>query len=49
MFDFTAAALMGAGSINQILGSGFGTNSIGGFGPGRKPQTAPTVAIKLTF
>lgn len=49
MFDFTAAALMGTGSINQLLGSGFGTNTIGGIGPGARKQDGPTVAIKLTF
>lgn len=49
LMDFSAAALMGAGSINQLLGTGFGNSNIGGNGPGRKSQTAPTVAIKLTF
>ena len=49
LLDFSAAALMGTGSINQMLGSGFGTSAIGGNGPGRKPDTAPTLAIKLTF
>jgi hypothetical protein len=49
MFDFTAAALMGTGSINQLMGSGFGTNTIGGIGPAARKQDGPTVAIKLTF
>lgn len=50
MFDFSAAALMGTGSINQMLGSGFGTSVIGGNGPALHKQAAgPTVAIKLTF
>jgi hypothetical protein len=47
--DFSAAALMGTGSINTLLGSGFGNSLIGGNGPGHKSQTSPTVAIKLTF
>ena len=49
LFNFTAAALMGTGLINQLLGNGFGSSAIGGNGPGRKSSTAPTVAIKLTF
>jgi len=49
MFDFSAAALMGSGPMNQLLGRGFGTSAIGGNGPGHKSSTAPTVAIKLTF
>ncbi|MGB6686771.1 MAG: hypothetical protein WBE76_02910 [Terracidiphilus sp.] len=49
VMDFSAAALMGTGSINTLMGSGFGNSAIGGNGPGRKPQDAPTVAIKLTF
>lgn len=49
VMDFSAAALMGTGSINTLMGSGFGNSAIGGNGPGRKPQNAPTVAIKLTF
>jgi len=49
LMDFSAAALMGTGSINQLLGTGFGSSAIGGFGPGRRSDTAPTVAIKLTF
>jgi hypothetical protein len=49
LMDFSAAALMGTGSINQLMGSGFGNSNIGGNGPGHKSQTAPTVAIKLTF
>ena len=49
VMDFSAAALMGTGSINTLIGSGFGNSAIGGNGPGRKPQNAPTVAIKLTF
>jgi hypothetical protein len=48
MWDFSAAALMGAGSINTLLGSGFGNSAIGGNGPGRR-STGPTVALKLTF
>jgi hypothetical protein len=41
---------MGTGSINQMLGSGFGTSVIGGNGPAlHKQAAAPTVAIKLTF
>jgi hypothetical protein len=47
--DFSAAALMGTGSINTLLGSGFGNSLIGGNGPGHKAQNSPTVAIKLTF
>ena len=49
LFNLSAAALLGSGSINQLLGSGYGTSLIGGNGPGHKSQTAPTVAIKLTF
>jgi hypothetical protein len=49
LVDFSAAALMGTGSINSMLGNGFGTSAIGGNGPGHKSQTAPTVALKLTF
>lgn len=49
MFDFSAAALMGTGSINTLLGSGFGSSTIGGFGPGARKQEGPTVALKLTF
>jgi hypothetical protein len=49
LWDLSAAALMGTGSINQLLGNGFGSSLIGGNGPGRKSDTAPTVAIKLTF
>ena len=48
MWDFSAAALMGSGSINTLLGSGFGNSAIGGNGPGRKSD-GPTVALKLTF
>jgi len=48
-FDFSAAALMGTGSLNTLTGGGFGNSLIGGNGPGRKSQTSPTVAIKLTF
>jgi hypothetical protein len=49
MMDFSAAALMGTGSLNTLMGGGFGNSLIGGNGPGRKPQDAPTVALKLTF
>ena len=50
LLDFSAAALIGTGSINQMLGSGFGTSVIGGNGPAlHKQAAAPTVAIKLTF
>jgi hypothetical protein len=49
VMDFSAAALMGTGSINTLMGSGFGNSLIGGNGPGRKSQDAPTVAVKLTF
>ena len=48
-FDFSAAALVGTGSMNTLLGGGFGNSAIGGNGPGRRSQTSPTVAIKLTF
>lgn len=48
-FDFSAAALMGTGTLNTLTGGGFGNSLIGGNGPGRKSQTSPTVAIKLTF
>lgn len=49
LFDFTAAALMGTGSINQLLGNGFGSSVIGGNGPALRKNPGPTVAIKLTF
>lgn len=49
MFDFSAAALMGTGSINTLLGSGFGNSAIGGFGPALRKNPGPTVALKLTF
>jgi hypothetical protein len=49
LWDFSAAALMGNGSINQLMGGGFGNNSIGGFGPHLHKADGPTVAIKLTF
>jgi len=49
MFDFSAAALMGTGSINTMLGSGFGNSAIGGFGPVLRKNPGPTVALKLTF
>lgn len=49
LLDFSAAALMGNGSINQLLGGGFGNNNIGGFGPRLRKSEGPTVAIKLTF
>jgi hypothetical protein len=49
LMDFSAAALMGTGSVNTLLGGGFGNSIIGGNGPGRKPQNSPTVALKLTF
>jgi hypothetical protein len=49
LMDFSAAALMGTGPVNTLLGGGFGNSIIGGNGPGRKPQNAPTVALKLTF
>jgi hypothetical protein len=49
VMDFSAAALMGTGSVNTLMDGGFGNSNIGGNGPGRKPQSAPTVAIKLTF
>jgi hypothetical protein len=49
MMDFSAAAMMGTGSINSFMGGGFGTNAIGGYAPGHKQGTAPTVAIKLSF
>jgi hypothetical protein len=49
MFDFSAAALMGSGSLNQLMGGGFGNSNIGGFGPGHRQSTGPTVAVKLTF
>lgn len=48
-FDFSAAALLGAGPLNTLTGGGFGNSLIGGNGPGRKSQTSPTMAIKLTF
>lgn len=49
LFDFSAAALMGTGSINTLLGSGFGNSAIGGFGPVLRKNPGPTVALKLTF
>ncbi len=49
MMDFSAAALMGTGSINTLMGGGFGNSAIGGNGPGHRPENSPTVAIKLTF
>ena len=48
-FDLSAAALMGTGSINQLLGSGFGSSVIGGNGPALRKNPGPTVALKLTF
>ena len=49
LMNFSAAALMGNGSINQLLGSGFGSSVIGGNGPTLRKSTGPTVALKLTF
>jgi hypothetical protein len=49
LLDFSAAALMGSGSINQLMGGGFGNNNIGGFGPHLHKAEGPTVALKLTF
>lgn len=49
LMDFSAAALMGNGPINQLLGSGFGSSLIGGNGPALRKSQGPTVAVKFTF
>ena len=49
LWDFSAAALLGNGSINQLMSGGFGNNNIGGFGPHLRKSEGPTVAVKLTF
>lgn len=49
LMDFSAAALMGDGQINQLLGTGFGSSVIGGNGPALRKAAGPTVALKLTF
>jgi hypothetical protein len=49
LMDFSAAALMGTGAINTLLGNGFGNSVIGGNGPALRKNPGPTVALKLTF